>query len=375
MKPESRKSRLVDCCALLEFFGGLASDGIRRSVVCLGSKDLFIHPTALALVVNTCIVPCAVLLLWIVFWTPKSVRRKNDMPPRFLLKRCVLSLMVIWYITFVPVLKTALSVFLCVDVHDSTHLDGADVHNSTHKYWAVDTALECYQGDHSMLVYALVVAFVCPVYGILLGLFIATLGVPVQHLSYKHSWTFQTTGFLYRSYRMDRRRYWEVVIVARKVAIAFLVFCAHLFDSTLPITGVAHLITLAIAAHILASPYRQRFQNLNGFEIGSLFVSLLTTLVAIMLDDENYPDNITRELLTGACVLLNLITFCVFVFYFLKFAAEFFKSDLSEKGENCAPDTNMFCVLAQWIRYKIKHPKSRTGHEESESSTHSAVDD
>ena len=320
MSLESSPCRLLPTALLLpEFLGGLASDGIRRSVVCLSSEHLFLHPTALALVVNTCIVPCAVLLFWIVFWAMKSKKSADDGLQRYLAKRCMLSLMVIWYVTLVPVLKTALSVFLCVDVHDSMDLDKVD---ATHKYWAVDTALECYQGDHSILVYAVVVSFVGPVYGGLLVLFGAFLGVSVNHLTDKQSWGYQTTGFLYRSYKLDRCRYWEVAIIARKAAIAFLVFCAHLFDSAVPITGVACIITLAIAAQILVLPYRHLFQDLNRIEVASLLVSLMTTLIASMLKDENYPENYTRDLLTVACLLLNIITFSVFVFYILKFTAE-----------------------------------------------------
>ena len=143
-------------------FGGLASEGIRRSVVCLTSKHLSLHPTAMALVVSVCVVPCAVLLCWIVFWAAKSRRSGSDGLHRYLFKRCLLSAMVIWYVTLVPVLKTALSVFLCVDVHDSA--DFAQV-NATRMYWAVDTGMRCYEGDHWKLLYGVVVAFVCPVYG------------------------------------------------------------------------------------------------------------------------------------------------------------------------------------------------------------------
>ena len=363
---------LLTVVLLPDLLSGLASDGIRRSVVCLSPEHPFLHPTALALVVNTCVVPCAVLLFWIVLWAKRSAKPVDDRLPRYLEKRCMMSLMVIWYITLVPVLKTALSVFLCVDVHDSMDLEEVD---ATHKYWAVDTALECYRGDHSILIYAVVVCFVFPVYGGLLILFVAFLRVPVSHLTREQGWGYQTTGFLYRSYGLDRRRYWEVAIVARKAAIAFLVFCAHLFDSTVPITGVTVLITLAIAAQILVLPYRRSFRDLNKIEVASLFVSLLTTQAAIMLKDENYPEDYTRELLTVACVLLNFITFSVFVFYILKFTAEYCKQSLREKGEYCAPDAGVFSILMQWTVYKIKHQfsSSRVTPPESEISEHSAV--
>ena len=280
--------------------------------------------------------------------------------------------MVIWYVTLVPVLKTALSVFLCVDVHDSVNFAQVNV---THAYWAVDTSMKCYEGDHWILLYGVVVAFVCPVYGGLLMLFVVYLkGLP-QHLSYKPGWAYQTTGFLYRSYKMDHRRYWEVAIVARKAAIAFLVFCAHLFDSVLPITGVAYIIVLAILAQILAMPYRDDFRDLNAMELASLFVSLTTTLAASMLKDESYPEDFTRELLTVACALLNVVAFCVFVFYILKFAADFLKHKLREQGEHGVSDAHMFRVLAYWIGHKIKHliNKMCPRSEEPETAEQSAV--
>ena len=368
-------TRTLCAVVVVELFGGLASEGIRRSVVCLSSgRPISLHPTALALVVNMCVVPFAVFLVWVVFWTVKLAKHGSDRPQRYMEKRCALSLMVIWYITLVPVLKTALSVFLCIDVHDEDDLAKIDV---THKYWAVDTALKCYEGDHLKLVYTLVVAFVCPLYGGLLFLFVVFLRIPVQHLSYKRGWTFQTMGFLYRSYRLDTRRFWEVAIVARKAAIAFLVFCAHLYDNVLPITGVAHFVTLAIVAQILVMPYRDGFQVLNRFELASLFVSLVTTLAASMLKDENYPENYTRELLTAACVLLNLVTFSVFVFYLLKFAAEYLKRTLREKGQTCADGTSTIRIVVQWIDYEIKHhfTKTRSTPEDPETAEYSALVD
>ena len=353
MRPESRRFRIVDCRLLLpDLLGGLAADGIRRSVVCLTSKGLSLHPTVSALVVSVCIVPCSVLLCWTVFWVTKSTKSGSDRLQRYLSKRCLLSAMAIWYVTLVPVLKTALSVFLCIDVHDSA--DFAEV-NVTRLYWAVDTSMKCYEGDHQKLLYGVVVAFVCPVYGGLLFLLVISLNTPLQHLAHKRSWTYQTTGFLYRSYRMDTRRYWEVVIVTRKAAIAFLVFCAHLFDSGLPITGVAYIIMLAIVAQILARPFREDFKDLNRMELASLFVSHATTLAASMLKDESYKENVTRELLTIACALLNVIVFCVFVFYILKFAAEYLRHVLREKGEYFAPDAGVFRILAHWIAYEVKH--------------------
>ena len=281
--------------------------------------------------------------------------------------------MVLWYITFVPVVKTALSVALCVDVYDAMRLAEIEV---THKYWTVDTSLECYDGPHLILFYVLVVAFVCPVYGGLLILFIVFITIPVEHLIQETHWAYQTTGFLYRCYRMDHRRYWEVAVIVRKTAIAVLVACARAFDDVLSITGIGFFLTLAIVAQILAMPYRKRFHDLNKIEVTSLATSLMTMQGAITLRDMSYAEDATRQLLTVACLLLNVITFFVFVFYVLKFAAEYLKHVLREKGEHFASDAGMFRILAHWFSSEVKRliGKMRPTSEYAEIAELSAVE-
>ena len=341
---------------MAEYISGLASEGNRRSVTCL---DPSAHSTALAFAFNLCFVPVAVFLFWIVLWTVTAVGYEVERPRRYLAKRCMLSLMALWYVTLVPVVKTAMSIGLCVDVHDSTNLKEIE---ATHKYWAVDTEIKCYEDDHARLLYFVVLAFVCPAYGGLLIVFSLFLRASAEQLRDKNGWIYETTGFLYRSYSLGRRRYWEVAIVLRKVAIAFMVFCAHLYDSVVPITGVAHVITLAIVAQIVAKPYRKEFEDLDRFDLASMFVSLVTILMAITLKQEDFPDDVTRELSTAACVLLNLATFVVFSYYNLKFLTEYLKHRLSECDENHTSCFGVFGVLRRWIGYQIQHlinkPKS-----------------
>ena len=310
------------------------------------------HPTALAFAFNVCFVPVVVFFFWVVLWTVRAVGYGNDRPRRYLEKRCMLSLMALWYVTLVPVLKTAMSIGLCVDVDDAFDVFSE---NGTTKYWAVDTDIKCFEDDHAKLFYFVVLAFICPLYGGLLIVFVLFLRAAAKHLCDKDGWVYETTGFLYRSYSLGRRRYWEVAIVFRKVVIAFMVFCAHLYDSVVPMTGVALVITLAIVAQIVAKPHRTEFKDLNKFELTSMFVSLVTTLVAITLRQEDFPEDITRELSTAACVLLNLITFSVFAFQVLKFGADYVRYSLLECGEDAALDAGTFGVLRQYIGYEINN--------------------
>ena len=330
---------------------GLASEGNRRSVTCLDLENPFVHSTALASAFNICFVPILVFFLWIGFWKVKAASDKET-PPRFLVKRCMLSLMALWYVTLVPVLRTALSIGLCVNVDNSLNAYADD---STTKYWAVDTSVKCYEDDHAKLFCFVVLAFVCPMYGGLLILFARFLRAPAEHLRNKDGWVYETTGFLYRSYSLGRRRYWEIAIILRKVGIAFMVFCAHRYDSVVPITGVAHVITLAIVAQIVAKPYRREFEDLNRFDLASLFVSLVTTLIGITFRQEDFPEDVTRELSTATCVLVNLATFITFAYYNLKFLTEYLKHKLIEQNEDCEPEWGVFTVLTRWTVCKVKH--------------------
>ena len=337
---------------MAEYISGLASDGNRRSVTCLGLHDPFAHTTALAFAFNLCFVPVVVLLSWVVLWTMKAVGYGNDRPRSYLAKRCMLSLMALWYVTLVPVLKTAMSIGLCVDIDDSMNVHA---HSTTTKYWSVDTDLECYTDDHAKLLYFVVLVFVCPMYGGLLIVFALFLRAPAEQLRDKDGWVYETTGFLYRSYSLGCRRYWEVAIVLRKVTIAFMVFCAHLYDSVVPMIGVSHVITLTIAAQTVVKPYRKEFEDLNKFDLVSMFVSLVTTLIAIMLAQEDFPEDVTRKLSTAVCVLLNLITFVTFAYCNLKFLTEYLKHKLMEQNEDCEPDWGVFTVLVRFISCELTH--------------------
>ena len=139
-------------------------------------------------------------------------------------------------------------------------------------------------------------------------------------------------------------------MVLRKVAIAFMVFCAHLYDSVVPMIGVALVIMLATVAQIVAKPYRKRFEDLDRFDLASLFVSQATTLVAIMLKQQDFSDNSTRRLATAVCVVINLATFAAFVYYNMKFLAEYLMHELREQDEESESDQGVFAVLVLWIR-------------------------
>ena len=346
------------CCA--EFFGGLAAESIRRSVVCLDSEGQSLHPTVWASITSICLVPASVFLLFGVFWITVALFHRVRRPIRYVMQRSLLSLMALWYVTSVPVVKTTLSTVLCVNAYNNLVTTGQkddEIIDATEgamiSYWAVDTSLNCFEEDHLMLV-ILILSFVGFVYGGLLIVFIVILRSFKEQLNDTDSWIYLTMGFLYRSYRHGRRRYWEVAIVARKAGIAFLVFCSHRFDSVLPITGAAIFLTLAICGQMVVMPYRQSFDELNRIDIVSLFVSLLTTLLAIMLKSENLTIDAGRSAISILCVLLNITTLIVLVSLLFGYFVAYVKLFLKKSGMLLDSDAKTSHVLRIWLLSKIR---------------------
>ena len=347
-------------------------DSIRRSVVCLDREDQSLHPTVWASIVSVCLVPASVFLLLVVFWMAVALFHRIRRPIRYVMQRSLLSLMALWYVTSVPVIKTTLSTVLCADAYntlDATGENDAEIVDAVEgemiSYWAVDTSLRCFEGDHLMLV-ILIASFVFLVYGGLLIAFVVILGSSEEQLDDTDSWIYQSTGFLYRSYRHGHRRYWEVAIVARKAGIAFLVFCSHRFDSSLPISGAAVFLTLAVSAQIVAMPYRQSFDELNRIDIFSLFVSLLTTLLATMLKNESLTVDAGRLAISVLCVLLNITALIVLVSFLFCYFVDYVKLSLKETGTIVDPSTRTLHVLRVWLHFKIRSVADFVGFSNSD---------
>ena len=64
-----------------------------------------------------------------------------------LLKKCILSALIVFYISYISISKTLVNVLNCVEVHDSA-VAGID---QTTDYWVLDTDVVCHKGSHAIL--------------------------------------------------------------------------------------------------------------------------------------------------------------------------------------------------------------------------------
>ena len=343
---------VVVCC--IEFFSGLAAEGIRRSVVCLSRANQFLYPTVWGTIVSISIVPVTAYLLLVAFWTGVALVYQMQRPLRYIAQRSLLSLMALWYITSASVIKTALSVVLCVRVYnvlDGTQNDNKIIETTKYEeisYWAVDTKLKCFEDQHLILV-LWILPFVSIVYVGLLIAFISILASFKELLDHPDRWVYRTTGFLYRGYGSGWRRYWEVAIVLRKAIIAFLVFCAHRFDSLVFITLATIFIMLAMGLQIVAMPYRKELDILNRIDLSALFVSQLTILIASMLENEGLMKEWHGMMLSIICVVLNISTFLVLLSFLFNYWVKSIKLSMSECGTHIDADAGTLKILTIWL--------------------------
>ena len=220
-------------------------------------------------------------------------------------------------------------------------------------YWAVDTSLKCFEGQHSLLV-IWILLFVGVVYGGLLIVFICILASAEKPLGRLDTWVYRTTGFLYRSYGSERRCYWEVAIVMRKAIIAFLVFCANRFDTLVFITCLATFILLAMGLQIVVMPYREDFGALNRIDLSALFVSVLTIMMAIILESEGFMAEWLRLTLSLACLGLNISAFLLLFRFLVIDWAECIKLSLDEGTASIDADAGTLKILMIWLNCKLQ---------------------
>jgi len=247
---------------------------------------------------------------------------KNHYGYNYLAKRCILSALALGYLSYIAITKTSVNILYCIEVHDSVDFED----DSTTRYWAVDTALKCYKGPHTVLASV----FGWPV------LVLFSLGFPVLVacvLIMKRSkegvqspLLFETAGFLYRSYN-PRYIFWESVILLRKAVLAVVVVFAYPLGGNLQGILAVCVLMIALYFHIICSPYRSEFDQLNKLEGLSLLISSLTFVSGLFFNDDRTSSEV-RALISVCLILANVGIFLYFLFVFLVTGAQYLRAVL-----------------------------------------------
>lgn len=318
-----------------EVTGALTTVALFRPVDC-------IFPSTSALVrslwrtVFGLLVPGIVVSIFTAYWILSKIWKKKPMP--FFWKRALLSLVVVVYISYLGLTKLAVRVFYCVDVLDS------EDHTSSSKtsYWAVDTAIQCYGKDHSVLVSIGVAILTLVTFSFpLISAFVITRVGEQQEAS--DSWINETMGFLYRAFT-KRFRYWESIVMLRKAFLSVIVVFSYPLGGQLQTMLALLLLMFSLCLQTVCKPYRQEFSTLNHYESSSLFVSCVTLTLGQFLDSDRCS-SFVKGTVAFMIISMNTVTFLVLLLAYLSSGVEHLRAVLEDEGVQVPNDSRWWSVL------------------------------
>lgn len=243
-------------------------------------------------------VPILVLLLMSAQWAIRRYRKKRDRG--YLVKRCLLTAVVVFYVSYISLTRAAINTFYCVHVSKAT---GLDEEESGH-YWALDTAVNCFQHSHMHLV--LFVAIPALLFTLVFPISLAVALINARRTQMlKSAWVLETVGLLFRGFD-ERFVFWDSVIMLRKALLAAIVVFAYSLGGNLQGLLAGCLLVLALILHMGVCPFKSTFVHLNLLEGISLLVSSFTFFSGVVLNDPMMTSPFVEVLLVTLVMICNV---------------------------------------------------------------------
>ncbi|GMH45566.1 hypothetical protein BSKO_13523 [Bryopsis sp. KO-2023] len=222
-------------------------------------------------------------------------------------RQAFVSVLVVAYVFYTGMTRRALRILHGVSLDECGAKDSS-VLFAQGRFWADDTKIRYFEGDHAYLAtllglpVLLFYSFGFPGY-----LFYVLWGNKgkLNDESFAKSY-----GFLYRAYH-NNYVYWEIVVMARKVLlVAVVVFAFELGGNLQSVLAVAVLLA-ALILHLHSQPYREELSQMNHRETLSLCVSVFTYLAGIAFNDDRLP--VLSEILLSFLLVVTTIGFVVYL--------------------------------------------------------------
>ena len=278
--------------------------------MCLLSKNGTAPRSVLQAALVT-VLPLAVAIFICVFWVCSAV--VQDKPWKYLAKRFILTVVSVLYVAYLPLFRTAINVFSCVDVYDAATLDGIDI---SHSYWTEDTSVRCFSGSHATLVFSVAIPLL--VFAILFPVSLGLILIIARRRGILGSpWIQETIGMQFRGFK-EAFVFWDCIVLLRKALIAVIATFSHSLGASLQGHLLMALLLLVLFLHIMVSPFKAELEALNVLESASLFVSLCTVLCGLILDDEKTSDDSLRAFLVAVVLLPNIGLLLILFFFLMK---------------------------------------------------------
>jgi len=248
----------------------------------------------------TALVPPAAIFLCATFWSLWYARAKDSAK----MKRFVQSVIVILFLLHILLLKTALELFTCDELHQGN------------KFLEADYRIQCWKGTHTSWSLTLGLSMLI-VYGlgIPLGAFAAVYRVR-HHLGDAEAR--DRVGFLYSSYTPECW-YWELVVALRKSFFAASATLFEPFGVDIQTNIGSLVIACALYLQIRVQPYMHN--DLNKLERYAMICEYFTLALSLFLKDTKTTSSSAQTFIVAFIFVVN--------FSYLLFVMWTFKEDIT----------------------------------------------
>ncbi|GMH40356.1 hypothetical protein BSKO_08260 [Bryopsis sp. KO-2023] len=161
---------------------------------------------------------------------------------------------------------------------DSTY---AEFSIATKWYWAEDTDLRCFDGDHNVVAAVGIIGLVIITFGIPVALLFFMLGLRQRKELFQHKYM-DKYGFVYQAYKQETC-YWEVVILLRKALIVGAVVYMRPLGGNMQAILALGVLNVALIFHMVYRPYK--YSHLNHLESASLIISIGTVYSGLLFNE------------------------------------------------------------------------------------------
>lgn len=294
------------------WLGGGTVDTSTVSLDCLLPTNGVVPRSILHQILLICL-PIFVLLSISVYWIFILFFRRTN--TGFLFRRVTLTALVVSYISYISLTKSAIRIFQCVDVFDETHLENHDVRS----LWESDTSVECFVGSHFAM--SMVVGIPLLSFSFFFPICLALCLIQARNQKrLDSSKVWETAGLFYRGFE-DKFLFWDSMIMLRKALLAAIVVYAYSLGGSLQGLLASIVLLMSLFLQTKLDPFKKSLGHLNHLECASLFISCVMFLSGVLLHDPKMTNGTIDAAVVGSILVVNigfvmvLFSFLIYVFY------------------------------------------------------------
>jgi len=282
-----------------EYVSALTTAATSRPVDCLAGSNSASSRALWRMFVNL-LIPGFVVATFATVWGINAFRKKKGLT--YFWKRVLLSIITVVYISYLGLTKLAVRGFYCIEIYDSDD----PLVDSKRRFWAIDTSIRCYTGQHhGIIALAVVILFVISISFPMLSAYV--LITNKEKCKERNSWIFETAGFLFRAFK-ESCVFWESVVMFRKACLSVIVVFSYPLGGDVQGLLSSLVIFFALYIHLTFRPYGKDFRILNQFESCSLLISGVTITLGLFFINERCSDS-TKLFLAVIIISSNSVFF------------------------------------------------------------------